>query len=52
MDNGSFNIWTSYFEEAVFNAEIGHVINTASFGIFNEILFISIITRENKLLLC
>lgn len=35
MDNGTFNIWTSYFEEAVFNVDIGHIINTASFGIFD-----------------
>ena len=52
MDNGSLNIWTSYFEEAVFNAEIGQILNTASFGVFNELLIVSCITRQNKLLVC
>ncbi len=45
MDNGSVNFWTSYFEEAVFNADVNQIINTSSFGIFNELLFISAITR-------
>jgi len=45
MDNGSINFWTSYFEEAVYNAEVNQIINTASFGIFNELLFVSAITR-------
>jgi len=52
MDNGSFNIWTAYFEEAVFNVDIGHVINTASFGIFDGLLIISMITRKNRIMIC
>lgn len=52
MDNGSFNIWTPYFEEAVFNVEIGHILNTASFGIFDGLLIISIVSRKNRLIIC
>ena len=52
MDNGTFNIWTSYFEEAVYNVDIGHIINTASFGIFESLMVISAISRKNKILVC
>lgn len=52
MDNGGFNIWTAYFEEAVFNVDIGHIVNTASFGIFEGLLIISIISRKNRLVIC
>jgi WD40 repeat protein len=52
MDNGTFNIWTSYFEEAVYNVDIGHILNTASFGIFDGLMIISIITRKNRLVVC
>ena len=52
MDNGSFNLWTAYFEEAVFNVDIGHILNTASFGIFDGLLIISMITRKNRILVC
>ena len=52
MDNGNFNIWTAYFEEVVYNVDIGFVINTASFGIFDGMLMISILTRKNQLLVC
>lgn len=52
MDNGSFNIWTPYFEEAVFNVEIGHILNTASFGVFDGLLIISIVSRKNRLIIC
>ena len=52
MDNGTFNIWTSYFEEAVYNVDIGHIINTASFGIFEGLMVISSISRKNKILIC
>ena len=52
MDNGSFNIWTSYFEEVVYNVDVGHIINTASFGRFDGLLIIAILTRKNQLLVC
>lgn len=52
MDNGTFNIWTSYFEEAVFNVDIGHIVNTASFGIFDQLMIISLISRQNRILVC
>jgi WD40 repeat protein len=52
MDNGTFNIWTSYFEEAVYNVDIGHILNTASFGVFDGLMIISIITRKNRLVVC
>lgn len=52
MDNGSFNIWTSYFEEVVYNVDIGHIINTASFGRFDGMLIIAMLTRKNQLLIC
>ena len=52
MDNGTFNLWTSYFEEAVYNVDIGHIINTASFGIFDGLMIISMITRKNRILIC
>jgi hypothetical protein len=52
MDNGSFNIWTSYFEDSVYNVDIGHIINTASFGIFDGLLIIAIISRKNRLIVC
>lgn len=52
MDNGTFNIWTSYFEEAVYNVDVGHIINTASFGIFDGLMMISLISRKNRILVC
>jgi len=52
MDNGSFNIWTAYFEEVVYNVDIGFVINTASFGRFDGLLVIAMLTRKNQLLVC
>lgn len=52
MDNGTFNIWTSYFEEAVYNVDVGHIINTASFGIFDGLMIISLISRKNRILVC
>ena len=52
MDNGTFNLWTSYFEEAVYNVDIGHIINTASIGIFDGLMIISMITRKNRVLVC
>lgn len=52
MDNGSFNLWTAYFEEAVFNVDIGHILNTASFGIFDGLLIILMITRKNRIIVC
>ena len=52
MDNGSFNIWTPYFEDAVFNVDIGHILNTASFGVFDGLLIISIVSRKNRLIIC
>lgn len=52
MDNGTFNIWTSYFEEAVYNVDTGHIINTASFGIFEGLMMISVISRKNRVLVC
>ena len=52
MDNGSFNIWTAYFEESVYNVDIGHIINTASFGIFDGLLIIALMSRKNRLIIC
>ena len=52
MDNGTFNIWTAYFEEAVYNVDIGHILNTASFGVFDGLMIISIITRKSRLVVC
>ena len=52
MDNGTFNIWTAYFEEAVYNVDIGHIVNTASFGIFDGLLIISLISRKNRVIVC
>ena len=52
MDNGTFNIWTAYFEEAVYNVDTGHIVNTASFGIFDGLLIISMISRKNRVLVC
>jgi WD40 repeat protein len=52
MDNGTFNIWTAYFEDAVYNVDIGHIVNTASFGIFDGLLIISMISRKNRILIC
>lgn len=52
MDNGSFNIWTAYFEEVVYNVDIGFVINTASFGRFDGLLVVAMLTRKNQLLVC
>lgn len=52
MDNGTFNIWTSYFEDAVFNVDIGHILNTASFGIFDGLMIVSAISRKNRIIIC
>ncbi len=52
MDNGTFNIWTSYFEEAVYNVDIGHIVNTATFGIFDGLMIIALITRKNTIIIC
>lgn len=52
MDNGSFNIWTAYFEESVYHVDIGHIVNTASFGIFDGLLVITMISRRNRLIVC
>ena len=52
MDNGTFNIWSAYFEEAVYNVDVGHIVNTASFGVFDGLLIISMISRKNRVLVC
>ncbi len=49
MDNGSFNIWTPYFETIVFNADFGHLINAGSFDIDEGVLIIAAITRKNRI---
>lgn len=52
MDNGSFNIWTAYFEESVYHVDIGHIVNTATFGIFDNLLIVAMISRKNRLIIC
>lgn len=52
MDNGSFNIWTEYFEESVYHVDIGHIVNTATFGIFDNLLIVALISRKNRLIIC
>jgi hypothetical protein len=52
MDNGSFNIWTAYFEESVYHVDIGHIVNTATFGIFDNLLIITLLSRKNRLIVC
>ena len=52
MDNGSFNIWTAYFEESVYHVDIGHIVNTATFGIFDSLLIVTMISRKNRLIVC
>ncbi len=52
MENGSFNIWTAYFEQAIFNIDVGHFINTAAFSEIEGQLFIYIISHKGRLVVC
>jgi WD40 repeat protein len=52
MDNGNFNIWTSYFEDVVFNVDTDFVLNTASFGVFDGMLMMCLLTRKNQVVVC